>query len=179
MERHLTSPAQPNVGQLRQSAYGVAGRRHLMVQGAQPVGHRDGNSLRSLPSWATHVDLAVVCALAALAGLAYAVLPGGAILRVALAVAILFFVPGYALIEAMVGPAATRRQRIVRGFVAIGASPPLIGLLALATVALPGGFRPASIVVTVLLASIALAGVAFWRRRRAPTSDAALEAVAA
>lgn len=113
------------------------------------------------------LDLLAACIVALLAGLAYLALPAGSALRVALACSVLFFVPGYLLIEAVTEPTASRSRRIVRAWIAIGVSPVLVGLLALATAVLPGGFRATSIVATVTLACLALGGVAFWRRQRA------------
>ncbi len=113
------------------------------------------------------LDLIAACIVAALAGLAFMTMPGGSPLRVALALAVLFFVPGYLLIEAVAQPAVSRQRRVVRAWIAIGVSPAVVGLLALATVALPGGFRPASIVATLTVACVGLAGVGIWRRRRA------------
>lgn len=113
------------------------------------------------------IDLIAACVLALLAGLAYLLLPGGSILRVALALSVLFFAPGYLLIEATARQATEKSQRLVRAWIAVGVSPAIVGLLALATVALPGGFRPASIVGTVTVACFALGGIALGRRRRA------------
>jgi len=111
-------------------------------------------------------DLVASCALVALAAVAYATLSGGSGLRVALAVPVLFFVPGYLLIEA-VSVTAAGRHRAIHAWIAVGVSPAIVGLLALATVLLPGGFQGGSIVGVVTAACFALAGCAFWRRRRA------------
>lgn len=111
-----------------------------------------------------HWPILACCSVAALAGLAFLTLPGGSVLRVSLSAAILFFVPGYLLLEAAAGPAANLRSSLLRSALAIGISPAIVGLLALATALAPQGFRPAAIVVAVTLGCFALAGVATWRR---------------
>jgi uncharacterized membrane protein len=110
------------------------------------------------------LDLVACAALAALAGVAFLALPGGSVLRMALALSVLFFVPGYLLIEAAVGPARRSGARAVRALLAIGASPPLVGLLALATALLPGGFRAGPIVALLCVTCLSLAAAAAWRR---------------
>lgn len=112
-------------------------------------------------------DLAGALGVALLAGLAYATMSGGSPLRVALALAVLFFIPGYLLIEAVARPDVPAHRRAARACVALGVSPAVVGLLALATALLPGGFSSRSIVALVTLACLALAALAFWRRNRA------------
>lgn len=118
-------------------------------------------------SAARNRDLFLATTVAAAAALAWAALPGGSLPRVALATAVLFFVPGFLLIQAVLRAATTRRQRRARAAAAVGISPPIVGLLALSTAMLPGGFRPASIVLVLLVACLAFAGVAAWRRQAA------------
>jgi uncharacterized membrane protein len=121
-------------------------------------------SARPLRSWLGMADLAVAAAVAALAGVAQMSLPGGSWLRVVPALLLLFFVPGYLLIEAVVGPAADLRARLVRCAWAVGVSPPVVALLALATALAPHGFKPAAIVLSVTVACLGLAAAALWRR---------------
>lgn len=117
------------------------------------------------------LDLVACAALAVLAGVAFLSLPGGSVLRMALAFSVLFFVPGYLLVEAAAGPARRSGSRAVRALLAIGVSPPLVGLLALATAILPGGFRAGPIVALLCVACLSLAAAAAWRRgAHAPTT---------
>ncbi len=119
------------------------------------------------------LDLALPCVAAGLAALAL-LLPDGSGLRMALALPLLLFVPGHLLIAAVAPWPATARRRLVRACVAVGVSPPIVGLLALSTTLLPGGFRASSIVAVVTAACLALAGAAAWRRRSPrPARDAA------
>ena len=83
----------------------------------------------------------------------------------ALALTMLFFVPGHLLIAAVTRAPTMKGQRPMRALVALGVSPPLVGLLALATTLLPGGFRPMTIVIVVTVACLAFAVVAAFRRR--------------
>lgn len=114
------------------------------------------------------LDLLACCALVASACAAYAWLPGGSALRMAAAISVLFFAPGYLLIEAVAGPVKSSGARVVRAFLAIGVSPAIVGLLALGAGVLPGGFRPVPILILLAVACGALAVAGFWRRR-APT----------
>jgi uncharacterized membrane protein len=111
-----------------------------------------------------NVDLVAVVGLAVLAALAWMALPDGSAARVALTVPVLLFVPGYLLVEAVTEREPSGRRRAVRALVAVGVSPPLVGLASLATAFLPGGFRPLPIVVVLTLACLALATAAFLRR---------------
>lgn len=123
--------------------------------------------MRDRPRRADLVDLGIPCAVAVLAAVAMW-MPAGSASRVALALAMLFFVPGHLLIAAFTRPPTMAGQRPMRALVALGVSPPLVGLLALSTSLLPGGFRPVAIVTVVTLACLVLAGVAAFRRRGTP-----------
>jgi uncharacterized membrane protein len=112
-------------------------------------------------------DIAVAAGLAVVAAIVAFSLPAGNLLRAALALPILLLVPGYLLIEASVS-SVKAGQRGLHALVAIGVSPPLVGLLALATAIVPGGFHTSSIILTVTVACLALGFVAAWRRVRAP-----------
>ena len=116
-------------------------------------------------SWRGGLDLLACAALVALGCLAAAALPSGSGLRLALAVPVLLFAPGYLLVEAAAGPAMQASARAMRAVLAIGLSPALVGLVALATAGLPGGFRTGSIVLLVAVVCLALAAAALWRRR--------------
>lgn len=111
------------------------------------------------------IDLVACCGLVIVAVLAFAMMPAGSVLRLALALPFLLFVPGYLLIEAVAGPARPRSSRAVRCALALGVSPPLVGLLALATALVPGGFTAAPIVAILTVSCLGLAGAALWRRR--------------
>lgn len=111
--------------------------------------------------------LVLAAAVAASAGA-----PGGP-LRMVLAALVVFVLPGYLLLEA----ALPSRQpgdmpRAMRFAAAVGLSPALVGLAALATALVPGGFKPVTILGAVTLLSIALAAVAVARRHR-PAADRA------
>ena len=131
--------------------------------------------MRDRPRRADLIDLGIPCALAVLAALAMQV-PEGSGVRMALALPMLFFVPGHLLIAAVTRPPTMLGQRPMRALMALGVSPPLVGLLALSTTLLPGGFRPMTIVTVVTVACLALAAVAAFRRRgttSVPASGAA------
>jgi uncharacterized membrane protein len=88
----------------------------------------------------------------------------GDLARVVLTLPVLLWAPGYLLMQAMLVPARDARRRAVHAVAAVGVSPAVVGLLALATAILPGGFRPAVIVSVVTLACVALAATAYYRR---------------
>src|SRR5688572_29525275 len=108
-----------------------------------------------------HVDLLACCAVLAAACLAAIALPAGAVARLALDAALVLVSAGYRLVEAAAGPARDRRARAVRALLAVGFSPALVGLVALATAFLPGGFRAGPIVLLVGLVCAGLAVAAF------------------
>ena len=109
-------------------------------------------------------DILAAAAVAASAGLAYVLLPGGSAVRIVLGLAMVFLVPGYLLLEAAARPSPSLRPKLLRVLAAIGVSPAVVGLAALATALVPGGFKPAAIVLAVTVACAALAGLALWRR---------------
>lgn len=127
--------------------------------------------MRPLLRRADAFDLGVPCAIALLAAAAQA-FAGGGVMQVALGLAMLFFVPGHLLMAAAAPAPMGAGQRAVRAVVALGVSLPLVGLLALGTALLPGGFQAGSIVAAVTAACLALGAVAAWRRR-VPGPDAA------
>lgn len=111
-----------------------------------------------------HIDLVIAVAIALGGALAFTSLPGGSPLRVVLAAGVLFFAPGYLLLQALPIPHITRWSRATHAFLAVGISPAIVGLLALGTAMIPGGFRPGPIVAVVTLACLGFAGVAWYRR---------------
>lgn len=120
------------------------------------------------------LDLVLAAALAAAAALLAGALPDGDGRRAMATLAILLVVPGYLLVEAAV-PSTARGQRALHALVGVGVSLPLVGLLALATAIVPGGFRASMVIASVTLACLALAVVAALRRLRssAPAAPAA------
>lgn len=123
---------------------------------------REGGTWRS---WTRDLDLLACATVVGLACLAAMTLPEGSIVRLAVAIAGLFVAPGYLLVEAAAGPARSVAARVRRAALSVGVSPAIVGLLALATAGLPGGFRPASIILLLGVTCLALAAAALWRRR--------------
>jgi uncharacterized membrane protein len=103
---------------------------------------------------------------------AFLILPAGSTVRIALVAPVLVLVPGYLLIQTLIVPASPPGRRAVHAVVAIGASPALVALAALATAIVPGGFRPGPIVAVVTLMTLGLAAAALYRRAaHAATAD--------
>lgn len=123
-----------------------------------------------------NMDLALAGALAILAAGAAFALPEGNVARMIFTLFVLLVVPGYVLIQAVVGRTRSPSKRMIHLALSLGLSPAIVGLLALATAIIPGGFQPPLIIGIVTLWSIVLAGLAFWRRRvytdRAPDEQA-------
>jgi hypothetical protein len=104
--------------------------------------------------------------------LAVYALPAGTPLRLFLVLPILFLVPGYLLMQLLVVPAAPAPARATHAIMSLGISPALVGLLALSTAFLPGGFRTGSIVGLVTLVGLGFAaGAGFRRWHVTPRSD--------
>jgi uncharacterized membrane protein len=110
--------------------------------------------------------------------LAFLLLPDGSLARAILGFAALAFVPGYLVLEASLPPARTGDHRAMRAIAAVGISPVVVGLLALATVGVQGGFKPAAIVVVLTVGCLAVGALAFGRRL-GRAADATPEAAAA
>ena len=117
-----------------------------------------------MSTWTRSWDLLACCFLVAAGCTASVGLADGTALRMAFALPLLFFAPGYLLIEAVAGPAKASAHRAVRALLAIGVSPALVGLLALAAAVLPAGFRPAPILILLAVACGIMAIAGFWRR---------------
>lgn len=148
-----------------------------MNDGAPRGGLRDSPAGEPGP-WSKALDLLACCALVAAACAAYAWLPGGSALRMAAAVSVLFFAPGYLLVEAVAGPAGAASARLLRALVAVGTSPAIVGLLALGTAVLPGGFRPVPILALLAVACATMAAAALWRRMATTRSSTPATATA-
>ena len=118
-------------------------------------------------------DLAACAALALLGALAVALLAPRNPLRAALAMPVLFLVPGYLLLQIVFGRQAGWGGRASQAVLAVGVSPPVVGVLSLLTLVLPGGMRPAAIVWIVTIGCLALCGAAFLRRAARPAGTGA------
>lgn len=123
-------------------------------------------------------DLLIAAPLAVLAALLASLLPAGNPVRIVLTLTILLTVPGYLLLQAIFVPARPIRSRAIQALLGIGVSPVIVGLLALSTALLVGGFGATAIIVTVTLTCLALALVAFVRRSLSPAETAPMQAVA-
>lgn len=83
---------------------------------------------------------------------------------------ILGVVPGYVLIQTI-----RPTRRLWHIWMAVGLSIPVLGLLALLTALVPGGFKVVPIVLTVTAGVLLMSGFAFYRRRtrmhQVPSAD--------
>lgn len=120
----------------------------------------------------------VVAAAAVAVGAAFtSTLPGG-LARLAFGAAMLLFVPGYLLLQAFAVPAPSGRARLWQALGALGVSPAVVGLLALSTSIVQGGFRLGAIVVVVTVGCLGFATAALVRRRAlAHAADGASDAM--
>jgi uncharacterized membrane protein len=116
-------------------------------------------------------DLLVAAGLVLLAGVVALVLPSGNLLRLLIGAPAVLLAPGYLALQAAIRPGPAERRPLHLVF-ALGLSPALVGLLALATAIVPGGFKPAVIVSVTVVACLAMAGVAMVRRRQVPVQAA-------
>ncbi|MGQ0535375.1 MAG: DUF1616 domain-containing protein [Methanobacteriota archaeon] len=120
-------------------------------------------------------DLLVALGLVAGGAIALAFLPAGSWARLLVAVPVLLVAPGYLFLQAVAPRAATAEGRVVEALLSVGVSPCIVGLAALATALVPGGFRPLYILAAVTGLSALLAAAATLRRA---LSRAAAPAVA-
>lgn len=118
-------------------------------------------------------DVLIAMVLVLVGTFAALVLPEGNTPRLLLALPVLFFAPGYLLIQAALGRRSTRTARGWHAALAVGVSPGVIGLLALVTAIVPGGFRMTPIILTVTVGSVALALLALYRRTATHAAPAA------
>lgn len=109
-------------------------------------------------------DVLAGAGLAVLALLAAIALPDGSTLRLAIVLPILLLAPGYLLLQALLVPTRSLADRGRHLLVSVGLSPAVLGLLALTTAIVPGGFKPASILAVVTAGSLLFAGIALRRR---------------
>ncbi|MFC4541935.1 DUF1616 domain-containing protein [Halosolutus amylolyticus] len=131
------------------------------------------------------IDLAIVSVAALLAFVVISNLPDGSTLRLAVAIPVVVFLPGYALVSLLFpaaardgGAATTRtREQRPRGIDAIervGLAIPLsLGIVALLALALPWtdwGFDTASSTAGLVVATVGLAQLGVVRRLRTPQS---------
>lgn len=112
-------------------------------------------------------DLGLSVALALAGALGALWLPAGETLRLILAVPVVLVVPGYLILQALMVPTDRRFPRWLEALFSIALSPAIVGLVALATWVIPGGFRPTVIIGTVTGACFLLAAVALQRRSTA------------
>lgn len=109
-------------------------------------------------------DLMLACAFVVVGVVAVGLVPDGSVLRFILVAPVLFVVPGYLLIQACVVKESKRRSRLTHVLLAVGVTPPVLGLIALATALVPGGFRLAFIAAAVAVACFGMAALADYRR---------------
>ena len=108
----------------------------------------------------------LVAAGAMLAAIATAlILPGGSTLRLAVVLPVLMVAPGYLLLQALLVPTRSATARVRHALLSLGVSPAVLGLLALSTAIVPGGFTEGAILAVVTLGCLVLAGVSVHRRR--------------
>lgn len=121
------------------------------------------------------MDVVIAGVLAVLAAAAAFALPDGNAGRMIFTLSVLLVVPGYLLIQAVVGRARTIPKRMIHLLLSLGLSPAIVGLLALATAIIPGGFQPPWIIALITLWCVAMTGLALWRRKvqveRTPASE--------
>jgi hypothetical protein len=118
---------------------------------------------RSGHAW-PKLDIVVASGLVLTAFAASTSLPPGP-LRLALVLPMLLFAPGYLLLQAFVVPAATGSRRGWQALAALGISPAVLGLLALLTSVVQGGFREDAILALTALGSLAFGMAGLVRRR--------------
>lgn len=123
-------------------------------------------------------DLLIAAPLAVVSALLASLLPAGNVVRIVLTLTILLTVPGYLLLQAVFVPARPARSRAIQALYGIGVSPVIVGLLALSTALFVGGFGATAIIVTVTLACLALALIAFIRRSLNPDEIPTVQATA-
>lgn len=117
------------------------------------------------PTLKASADLIVAGALALVAGLAAVGLPDGSTLRLAIVLPIVLLAPGYLLLQALIVPARSAASRGRHLLLSLGVSPAVLGLLALSTAIVPGGFTPGAILLVVTVGCVVLAAVGVHRRR--------------
>ncbi len=125
-----------------------------------------GNRHKHRTGW----DLGICLVLAGIAAAAAFWMPAESPFRLVLGLPVLVFVPGYLLLQALMVPRKASLPRWVEALLAIPVSPAVVGLLALATWIIPGGFTPRMIIGVVTGACFLLGAIAL-QRRQAPTPE--------
>lgn len=110
------------------------------------------------------LDLSGSTILVVLGAFAALSLPEGP-LRLLLTLPVLLFAPGYLLLQAFVVPPARGAAVGWQCLASLGISPAVVGLLALSTAIVEGGFRVGAIVLMTTIGSLGLAAAALVRRR--------------
>lgn len=118
---------------------------------------------RAERSW-PKLDIALAGSLGIAATAAAVSLPPGT-LRTVLALPMILFVPGYLLLQAFVVPAVNGRARLWQALASLGISPAALGILALSTSIVQGGFQLGAILAVTTLGCLAFAATAVLRRR--------------
>lgn len=149
-----TKPRGPNVAPAAPTAKPIDPSN---PPGAPPAKAAPAGPLRWL-------DLSGATVLVVLGAFAAFSLPAGP-LRMLLTLPVLLFAPGYLLLQAFVVPPARGAKAGWQCLAAIGVSPAVVGLLALATAIVEGGFRTGAIVLLTTLGSLGFAAMALVRRR--------------
>lgn len=116
-------------------------------------------------------DVLVSTGLVVLAAAVALTLPTSSTMRAVLTLPVLFVAPGYLLLQSILVPARRPRRRLLHAVLGLGISPPLLGLMALSTIVLPGTFTPNAIIAAVTLGCLALGSLAVFRRERQRASD--------
>ena len=111
-------------------------------------------------------DVVVSLAFVLVAAAAYLTLPEGSLARLALVAPAVLLVPGYLLVEATASGPTSPRKRVGHALVGLGVSPAFLGVVALATALVPGGFRAPAIVGAITLACFGAAWIVLERRQR-------------
>lgn len=109
-------------------------------------------------------DVVAASAVAVMAAFTSSTMPAGG-MRMAFGLAMLLFVPGYLLLQAFAVPVPPGKARLWQALASLGVSPAVVGLLALMTSIVQGGFRLGVIVVLVTLACLGFGAAALVRRR--------------
>lgn len=127
-------------------------------------------------AWQEAVDLAVAVVLSVLALVAALQLEPRSLSRMVLVAPLIFVVPGYLLIQAVIGPSSRLVRRPVHAAFSLGVTPAVLGLLGLGTTLLPGGFQSHNILFTVTIFCVVCGAVAVWRRGLAQPEDSGASA---
>lgn len=112
------------------------------------------------------LDILALSGLVVLAALAAFALPEGSAFRWGFTLPVVLVAPGYLLLQAIFVPARPVGSRLVHALLSLGISPAIVGLLALSTALVPGGFQRSAIVGVVAVGCMVLGGLGLFRRAR-------------